>query len=194
MPTGPGGLDANGVWQYGEDDTEALASDLLNLGMASVSDVVAGITVLQVVSVTKTDTETTSSQTFANVAGLTASITPVSTSSKIFILVNAAFATNGATSVIYARLARDGTAIAIGDAAGDRPRTSIEVYGASSQYAPGAMSFEDSPASTATIVYSLQWRAQLVSPVYINRTSSDTDSVTGRSRAISTITVWEVAG
>ncbi len=37
MPTGPGGLDSNGIWQYGEDDTEALASDLLNLGMASIS-------------------------------------------------------------------------------------------------------------------------------------------------------------
>lgn len=37
MPTGPGGLDSKGIWQYGEDDSEALASDLLNLGMASVS-------------------------------------------------------------------------------------------------------------------------------------------------------------
>jgi len=165
--------------------------------MANTSSIKSGVVagkILQVVSVTKTDTATTSSQTFANVAGLTASITPVSTSSKIFILVNAAFATNGTTSVIYARLARDGTAIAIGDAAGDRPRTSIEVYGESAQYAPGAMSFEDSPASTATIVYSLQWRSQIVSPVYINRTSDDTNSATGRSRAISTITVWEVAG
>lgn len=30
-------LDANGVWQYEETDSEATASDLLNLGMASVS-------------------------------------------------------------------------------------------------------------------------------------------------------------
>lgn len=37
MPTGPGGLDAQGVWQFGEDDIESLASDLLNLGMDSVS-------------------------------------------------------------------------------------------------------------------------------------------------------------
>lgn len=38
MPTGPGSLDANGIWQFGEDDSESLASDLLNLGMESVSD------------------------------------------------------------------------------------------------------------------------------------------------------------
>lgn len=38
MPTGPGGLDAQGVYLYGEDDTEALVSDQLNLAPASISD------------------------------------------------------------------------------------------------------------------------------------------------------------
>lgn len=37
MPTGPGALDAQGVWQFGEDDTESLASDLLNLLAAATS-------------------------------------------------------------------------------------------------------------------------------------------------------------
>lgn len=37
MPSGPGSLDAQGVWKYGEADTQALASDLLNLGQTSVS-------------------------------------------------------------------------------------------------------------------------------------------------------------
>ncbi len=37
MPIGAGGLDAQGVWQYGEDDTEALHGDLLGLGFGSVS-------------------------------------------------------------------------------------------------------------------------------------------------------------
>lgn len=35
-----GALDANGVWIYGEDDPASPVSDLLNLGMDSVSDVV----------------------------------------------------------------------------------------------------------------------------------------------------------
>ena len=43
MPLGPGGYDSNGIWQYGEDDSEALASDLLNLGMQSVSDTIAAL-------------------------------------------------------------------------------------------------------------------------------------------------------
>lgn len=35
-----GALDANGVWIYGEDDPASPVSDLLNLGMDSVSDAV----------------------------------------------------------------------------------------------------------------------------------------------------------
>lgn len=38
MPAGSGAIDANGVYQYGEADAEALFSDLLNRGMDSVSD------------------------------------------------------------------------------------------------------------------------------------------------------------
>lgn len=37
MPAGPGALDAQGVYLFGEDDTESLASDLLNLLGDSVS-------------------------------------------------------------------------------------------------------------------------------------------------------------
>ena len=37
MPTGPGSVDAQGVYLYGQDDAEALASDLLNIGQASIS-------------------------------------------------------------------------------------------------------------------------------------------------------------
>src|SRR5665647_2593528 len=35
-----GTLDANGVWIYGEDDPASPVSDLLNLGMDSVSDAI----------------------------------------------------------------------------------------------------------------------------------------------------------
>lgn len=39
MPTGPGAIDAEGIYQFGElDDPTGLFSDTLNLGMESVSD------------------------------------------------------------------------------------------------------------------------------------------------------------
>lgn len=37
MPTGPGSLDAQGIWKYGENDENPLASDLLNRLATSVS-------------------------------------------------------------------------------------------------------------------------------------------------------------
>ena len=38
MATGPGYLDDNGIWQYGESDFESLASDLLNIGQQATSE------------------------------------------------------------------------------------------------------------------------------------------------------------
>lgn len=37
MPAGPGAVDGNGIYQYGEADTAAPLSDLLNLGQGSTS-------------------------------------------------------------------------------------------------------------------------------------------------------------
>lgn len=41
MPAGPGALDAQGIYKYGEADTQALASDLLNLLATAVSTQIA---------------------------------------------------------------------------------------------------------------------------------------------------------
>jgi hypothetical protein len=41
MPAGNGHNDARGVWQYGENDADALFSDLLNRGQSSVSAAIA---------------------------------------------------------------------------------------------------------------------------------------------------------
>lgn len=47
-----GALDANGVWIYGEDDSELTFSALLNKGMESVSDVVAQTGLVNVIPTT----------------------------------------------------------------------------------------------------------------------------------------------
>ena len=71
--------------------------------------------ILQVKSVTKTDATSTSSQTFGDVSGLSISITPSSTSSKILVIGTINCSESG--DYAYVRLMRDSTAIAIGDAA-----------------------------------------------------------------------------
>jgi hypothetical protein len=41
MPLGPGAADTQGIWNFGESDTETLFSDLLNVGQASTSAALA---------------------------------------------------------------------------------------------------------------------------------------------------------
>ena len=197
MPIGPGGLDSNGIWQFGEDDSEALASDLLNLGMGSVSD---ALSVLQVVSTTKTDTFTASVAQGAQVAitGLSATITPSAISSKILVMAAVGLGNVvTANAAQYFSLFRDSTAVGIADTAGDR----IRVTG-SGPRAPTnnditsvGSNFEDDPATTSPVVYSLKVSHSVngTETVYVNRSSNDAND-NYRQRTISTIVLMEVAG
>ena len=200
MPTGPGGLDANGVWQYGEDDTEALASDLLNLGMGSVSTVVGGLgapTILQVVSTTKTDTFSASvggSGFSSNVTGLEATITPQSTSSTIFVLVSLM---STRTDYVYsiARLMRDATPIGVGDLSSPRYQATSWSGGLGDTYGAFTVPMQtlDSPATTSPITYGVQLfnSSGAARTLVVNRTQGD---ATDSARGVSTITLMEVAG
>jgi hypothetical protein len=88
---------------------------------------VAPGTILQIVSTTKTDAFSTSSTTYADVTDLDVSITPSSTSSKIFVLATVTGnGTPGATA-IHLQLVRDSTPIFIGDAAGSRVRAGMSM-------------------------------------------------------------------
>jgi len=201
MPIGPGGLDSNGIWQFGEDDSEALASDLLNLGMGSVSTAISTLGgVLQVVSTTKTDTFTASLAVGAETAitGLSATITPVATSSTIFVVVSVGMG-NGTNfdDGQYFTVFRDSTAVGRGDEAGNRQRvTGSSPNGISSNDVNSVgVSFEDSPAATTALVYSVKvsHSSNSTSSVFVNRSSADVN-LSRRQRTISTITLWEVAG
>jgi hypothetical protein len=200
MPLGPGGLDSNGIWLYGEDDSEALASDLLNLGMQSVSDALSGVGgILEVVSTTKTDTFSGSlaTNTFADITGLSVSITPKSTSSTMLILVSMAISYSGEASAAM-RLMRDSTAIGIADAASNRPRLTggtLSSASAGSNIGHVTANFLDSPATTSAITYKPQVYNYTggTTNVRVNRSNDDTDAFFG-FRTVSTITVLEVAG
>ena len=205
MPTGPGGLDSNGIWQFGEDDSEALASDLLNLGMASISTevglldaaVAAIVTgqILQVVSTTKTDTFSASlaSAAATTVTGLTATLTPVATSSKVFVM--GAVSIDG-DDIFSVGLFRDTTAIADADASGLRSR---DTSAGSSSNAAFLLTipamFLDSPATTSEIEYSFKVRNgnNSTQTVYVNRPASLINEAR-LANVVSTITLMEVAG
>jgi hypothetical protein len=154
--------------------------------------------VLQVVSATKTDTFSRQSSVgdFGDITGLSVSITPLSTSSKILILVNV----NGTSSPgqrCGIRLVRNSTAIGIADSASNRIRASSSYGGGydsshNSFYAFYA-SLLDSPNTTSSTTYKVQCSAEGTQTFFVNRSSLDSDA-TDIGRGTSTITVMEIAG
>jgi len=153
--------------------------------------------ILQVVSATKTDTSTTTSQTFVDISGLSLSITPTSATSTILIQWSTTLGAVGNASGANVRLMRGSTAIGIGDAAGSRPRVTGGFYpgdvAAPNNIATVAGMFLDSPATTSATTYKIQFcNANGSSTVCVNRTDGDRNTAGYDPRAISSITVMEV--
>ena len=150
--------------------------------------------ILQVVTTNKTDTFTTSSTSYADVTGLSVTITPSSSASNILVSLSMCFSGDNTTNA-YVRLVRGSTAIAIGDANGSRVRFTMSNYqgSASSNFAPtSGVVFLDSPATTSATTYKVQMQNQGTGTVYVNRSSTYTDS-SSSGTGISIITVMEVA-
>jgi hypothetical protein len=154
----------------------------------------AGGKVLQVVSATKTDTFTMNSTTFADVTGITATITPATTGSKILVLVH--LQTNSVSTINqqHYKILRGGTDIAIGDAASNRTRTTMATS-SDQLYVMQTVSMVhvDSPNTTSATTYKVQVRSSGAgNPLFVNRTETDTDSAVF-PRTASSITLMEIA-
>jgi hypothetical protein len=151
--------------------------------------------VLQVVSTTKTDTFSTSSATFTDVTGLTVSITPAATSSKVLVIASVVWTNVGGTGDnFYGRLMRDTTSLHVGTGSiGSRVAASFggDSTGANSKYT-SSINYLDSPSSTSALAYHIEARSQSSSgTVYINRSATDSDGLP-YSRLASTITAMEI--
>jgi hypothetical protein len=185
-------------------DGQVLAYSTAVSGWVNEDSAVGG-KILQVVSTTKTDTFSTSlsAGSFASVTGLSATITPTSSSSKILIFasVNAASTADGSQANSVWRLTRGGTAIGVGDAAGSRQQlTSAHVvFGIdnTSQQSRTSAEFLDSPATTSATTYAIQLANSVGSgttqTVYVNRSEGDADTANTGGRPVSSITLMEVA-
>lgn len=140
---------------------------------------------------TKTDTASTSSDTFTD-TGLEVTLTPSSASNKFLLLCNLGQVTNpNGNSGAQFRFVRDGAAIGVGAAAGNRAQVGTLV-GNGDIVTAGSMMFLDAPATASAITYKVQWaRSQETSTAYLNRDDSDSNS-TDRARSISTLQVVEV--
>ncbi len=188
------GLTAGGL-PDGSITTDDLAANAVTAAKLAAG---AGGKILQVVQAVKTDTNSfsASTNTWFDI-GLSATITPSSASSKILIFWNTSIS-NSATSGQRGglRINRDGTILAVGDAAGSRIRAA---HGSVSFYvkATGGVfcqQYLDSPATISSINYKIQahWETS-AGTVYVNRGGDDTDDGT-QTRGASVLTLMEVQG
>ena len=154
--------------------------------------------IIQVVSVTKTDTFSATANQTVDITGLSVTITPKFSSSKILINYNI---TAGITEGGYAGgivLMRDSTQIYLGDAASNRPRISnfisISNTGGGTDYNMVNASGQhlDSPSTTSAVTYKLQAKTMGTGAFYIGRSKNDGDQ-DYIPRTPSSITVMEVS-
>jgi hypothetical protein len=150
--------------------------------------------VAQVLSTTKTDTFSASLAAGTNTAitGLSQSITPSSSTSKI--LVTLTINGYGANSAVCAGfIARGATPIGVGDAAGVRIRVGSAAHASPDHQGSITMTFLDSPATTSAVTYNgyIANTQPTTRTVFVNRCENDPDQQ-DRTRAASTITVMEI--
>ena len=174
-------------------DATKLSGALPAIDGSALTNLPGGGKVLQVVSVAKTDTFSTTSTTAVDITGMSVSITPTATTSKILVQVDlkgwAQNANDGAVQLL-----RNGTAIYIADVAGSRARSSLSGFynngSNANELGSGTAIFLDSPATTAATTYKLQTKT-ISASVFINRNNDDYDSA-DMVRSASSITVMEI--
>lgn len=176
-------------------------TDMLALWNGSAWRYIAATTptngsVLQVVSQTY-DTAASASLTSSpsDISGMSVSITPKSTSSKVLVSTVLNVSADVSVNNVALRMMRDSTVIFSGASPGSRAN-GMALVGTSNQYLVECISGThlDSPASTSALTYKIQWWSTNGSgSAYINRSKDDADNQY-RPRMASSITVMEIAG
>ena len=151
--------------------------------------------VLQVVSFTTDELDTTTATTLTNSA-LSAAITPSSTKSKIIVNASVTAGSNSdENNTPGFGLRRDSTDIGLSTTASGSRKNVITGPGQSSNNFLGncTMSHLDSPNTTSEVIYYMTFLARSGYTTQINSTGSDTNAAYVY-RGSSTITLMEISG
>jgi hypothetical protein len=154
--------------------------------------------VLQVVSTAKTNQFTTTSTSFTDITGLSATITPSSATSKILIFAMVSISTSVATGdSVSIRLSGGNSTAFVGDANGaNRIRAALYSnnradWGVTHSILPGNIVYLDSPATTSATTYVVQARVN-AGTFRLNGVGTDSDTAQ-YSTTPSSITVLEIS-
>jgi hypothetical protein len=131
-------------------------TNINNASLDNVTGLPAGVggKVLQVVSAHTATIVSSTSNTYVD-SGLTASITPSSSSNKVIVVVNQSFAKLDADTWGNVKVLRGST-----DIGGDTPARGLLYTGGTDQIYGGMCfnyNFQDSPSSTSSVTYKTQF-------------------------------------
>lgn len=183
----------------GASDTLKIASGTPGAGKFLKSDAAGNVSwdtgggkILQVVQTAKTDTDSTTSTSFVDMAGMTVSITPSAVTSKVLVFLNLNV-NSGDLYMINMRLLRDSTPIFIGDQANSNRARSTFVHRLKDHQAYGnyAGQFLDAPATTSAITYKMEWAEESGATATLNIADMGSD-IFKYGTTSSTITAMEV--
>jgi len=169
------------------DTVDVPSGATLDVTGATVTGLSAG-KVLQVVTLQYNTIETHSAGESWQNTGLSAAITPASTSNKVLVLITASF---GQDSYGMANVVRDSTALNQGTGAGSRVACTVGLQG---QYpTPATITLLDSPSTTSATTYLLAIYGYNGGTAYLNRSNADADN-NWTARGSSSITLMEIEG
>jgi hypothetical protein len=192
-----------GISVGGLNDSIITSSELVNgaVTAAKIDSLPAG-SILQVVQSVKTSEQSNSSASYVQITDLNCSITPSSTNNKILIMVLVSSNIYSGYNSSFFRLTKGGTAIsgALGNDSGDS-NAEVSFADTATQYTNNkamntvGTTYLDSPSSTSALTYGVQWAVPNTNSTYTNYINGPyiRDGNSYRARAISTITLMEVA-
>tara|TARA_R100000278_G_scaffold8162_1_gene10319 strand:+ start:708 stop:1346 length:639 start_codon:yes stop_codon:yes gene_type:complete len=154
--------------------------------------------ILQVVQAVKTDTFSSNSTSYADVTGMSAAITPSSSSNKVKVTVVLRCSMSQSDRWSSYILLRDSQILFDGTADNSRTQCSLwhinfEGTGNGNSLGDKNLTFLDSPSSTSALTYKLQVKVQSGATGYVNRSGNDANADYA-PRTSSSITLEEVAG
>jgi hypothetical protein len=165
---------------------------LIKIGSNGLDTGVGG-KVLQVVSINKTDTASSTSTSMVDISGLSLSITPSSSSNKILLLADLMLSESSTGNIVLFNIVKDSTPINTGTTSATYQTTGgIIAYVTSPNDGNSAIkqssTFLDSPATTSATTYKIQWQCS-GGTIYLNRRAQDTYVC-----FTSSLTAMEIAG
>ena len=154
--------------------------------------------IIQVVNTIKTDTFSPGAnmQTKATITGLTATITPKFSTSKILVIMNLLVGATADTTV-GGTIERGSTPIGIADARGNRTRNTFGcgIPSTNNTWRTHSVSriLVDSPGTNIATTYSVKIGGNGAQTVYINREARDSNNATDTTMGSSSLILMEIS-